>query len=87
MKYLKYYELYKSDIEKKRKIFEEKEINTLLNEIFKGNYILEEIEIIFKFVSVINSILVTFFFYLSICQSINIFNEIILMFFSLFGFY
>ena len=87
MKYLKYYELYKNDIEKKRKIFEEKEINTLLNEIFKGNYILEEIEIIFKFVSVINSILVTVFFYLSICQSINIFNEIILMFiFSLFLF-
>ena len=86
MKYFKFYELHKNDIEKKKNM-KEKELNDLIKIHFEGNYILQEIEIIFKVVSVINSILVTVFFYLSICQNINIFNEIILMFiFSLYVF-
>ena len=86
MKYFKFYQLHKNDIEKKKDI-KEKELNDLIKIHFEGNYILQEIEIIFKVLSVINSILVTVFFYLSICQNINIFNEIILMFiFSLYVF-
>ena len=86
MKYFIFYELHKSDIEKKKDI-KKKELNDLIKIHFEGNYILQEIEIIFKIDSVINSILVTVFFYLSICQNINIFNEIILMFiFSLYVF-
>ena len=79
MKYFKFYDLHKQDIERKKKL-KEKEIKELIKTHFKGNYILQGIEIIFKIVSITNSILVTVFFYLSICQNINIFNEIVLLF-------
>ena len=85
-KYFAFYERHKIDIENKKKL-REKELNNLIYSHFKGNYIIKGLEIIFKITSVINSILVSVFFYLSICQNINIFNEIILLFiFSLYLF-
>ena len=86
MKYFKFYDIHKVDIENQKQL-KEKEINELIKTHFKGNYILQGIEIIFKIISVINYLLVTVFFYLGICQSINIFNEIILLFiFSIYVF-
>ena len=71
-----YYKKNKVFLENKRKIIKEE----IQNRLKDTKYVLEPIEIFFKFFFTLNDILLVIFLYLSITQSINIFNEFMLLF-------
>ena len=80
---MKYVEVYNKNLEREEENFVN--INDVLikkeiKNVAKTNYALTSIEILFKFCFFITDILLIIFLYFSVCQSINIFNEFMLLF-------
>ena len=71
-----YYKENKVFLEAKKKTIKEE----IQNRLKDTKYVLEPTEIFFKFFFTLNDILLVIFLYLSITQSINIFNECMLLF-------
>ena len=57
----------------------QKKIEQNIIKEFKGNYIVEPIEIFFKLYFILVDIFIIVFIYLSVSQKINLFNELILV--------
>ena len=64
----------KREIEKKKKEIEKK-----IEQDFKGIYVVKPLEVFFKIYFILLDIFVAVFFYLSLSQKINLFNQIVLI--------
>ena len=75
----KYYKYLKDDEIKKEIVQQQKKMEKKIEKDFKGKYAVKYFEIFFKLYFFILDISVIVFFYLSVTQTINILNEIVLL--------